>query len=56
LTGIVVAVLASAALLIAAPWIATRLGRAGCSMLGRFNGALIVIMAVELILDGIHSV
>ena len=56
LAGIAVALLASAALLLFSSRIAAWLGRSGCSMLGRLNGALIVVMAVELILDGIHSV
>jgi len=51
-----VALLVSGGLLLAGGWIAARLGAAGCSLLGRFNGALIVVLAVELMLDGIHSV
>jgi small neutral amino acid transporter SnatA (MarC family) len=56
LCGAALALLVSGALLLAAPWLAARLGKTGCSMLGRFNGALIVAMAIELIVDGIQSV
>jgi small neutral amino acid transporter SnatA (MarC family) len=56
LGGAAVALLVSGALLLAASWLAARLGRVGCAMLGRFNGALIVAMAIEVIVDGIHSV
>jgi multiple antibiotic resistance protein len=50
------AVLLSAALLMVSPWLACRVPAAALSLLGRFNGALIVILAVELIVDGVQSV
>jgi small neutral amino acid transporter SnatA (MarC family) len=56
LGGAAVALLVSGALLWASPWLAARLGRAGSSMLGRFNGALIVALALEMMVNGIHSV
>lgn len=50
------AVFASTLLIMISPWIVARLRRTGCSMLGRFNGALIVLLAVELIIDGVQSI
>lgn len=50
-----IAIAASVAVLLAADWLLIRL-RAGRSLLGRFNGALIVVMAIELMVDGIQSV
>jgi multiple antibiotic resistance protein len=50
------AVLLSAALLMVSPRLTRRVPAAALSILGRFNGALIVILAVELIVDGIQSV
>jgi small neutral amino acid transporter SnatA (MarC family) len=50
----VIALAASAAILLASGWLSARLG-VGRGVLGRFNGALIVVLAVELILDGVQS-
>jgi small neutral amino acid transporter SnatA (MarC family) len=50
----VIALAASAAILLASGWLAARLG-AGRGVLGRFNGALIIVLAVELMLDGVQS-
>jgi small neutral amino acid transporter SnatA (MarC family) len=46
---------ASAALLMVSGWLSARLG-AGLGLLGRFNGALIAVMAIELMVDGVQSV
>ncbi len=50
------AVLVSGCLLMASAWLGQRLGTVGLGALARFNGALIVLLAVELIIDGIQSV
>ncbi len=50
------AVAASAAVLAASPWLSRVLHPAGVSALARLSGALLVIVAVELMLDGVHSV
>jgi small neutral amino acid transporter SnatA (MarC family) len=49
------ALLLSAALLMAATWLLSR-APAVRPLLGGFNGALIILLAIELMLDGIHSV
>lgn len=51
-----VALLASGLLLMAGAWVTGRLGQGGSALLGRFNGALIVVLAVELMVDGVQSV
>jgi small neutral amino acid transporter SnatA (MarC family) len=50
----IIALAASAVILLASGWLSTRLGPLQ-GVLGRFNGALIVVLAVELILDGVQS-
>jgi small neutral amino acid transporter SnatA (MarC family) len=50
-----IALAASAAVLLASGWFSTRLG-AGRGLLGRFNGAVIVVLAIELMVDGVQSV
>lgn len=50
-----IALAASAIVLLTSGWLTSRLGPFG-SLVGRFNGAVIVVMAIELIVDGLHSV
>ncbi len=47
---------ASAAVLLAAAWLGRRLAPLGFATLGRFSGALLVAIAVELVVDGVQSV
>jgi small neutral amino acid transporter SnatA (MarC family) len=47
---------ATAGLLMAGERFPRWVGRAGMGALGRFNGALLVVVAVELIVDGVRSV
>lgn len=50
-------VLAGAAgLLLAGEWLARRPGRAAIGLLGRLNGGLLVIIAIELAVEGVRSV
>ncbi|HEU0075580.1 MAG TPA: MarC family protein [Dehalococcoidia bacterium] len=50
-----IALAASATILLAGAWFAGRFG-AVQEMLGRFNGVLIIALAIELMLDGVQSV
>jgi small neutral amino acid transporter SnatA (MarC family) len=50
-----VALAASATVLLAGAWLAGRFGVVQ-EMLGRCNGVLIIALAIELMLDGVHSV
>lgn len=43
-------------LLLAGEWVELRLGRATIGLLGRLNGALLVIIAIEMAVDGVRSV
>ncbi len=52
----VVALLVSAGVLIASGWLSSVLKTNGRSVLARSNGALIVLLAIQLIVDGIQSV
>jgi multiple antibiotic resistance protein len=51
-----IAILVTGCLLTASCWLDPRLGSGGRSALARFNGALIVLLAVELMVDGIQSI
>ena len=48
--------LATAGLLMTGERVERWVGRAGVGVLGRFNGALLVVVAVEMIVDGVRSV
>ena len=52
----VLAVVVSGCLLTGAGWLSTRIGSAGRSAVARFSGALIVLLAIQLMVDGIQSV
>ncbi len=56
LGGAVTALLVSGGLLMASDRIAARLGSGGCSMLARLTGALVVLLAVESMINGFQSV
>jgi small neutral amino acid transporter SnatA (MarC family) len=43
-------------LLLAGEWVERRAGRAAIGLLGRLNGALLVIIAIEMAVDGVRSV
>ncbi len=43
-------------LLLAGEWVERRLGSATIGLLGRLNGALLVIIAIEMAVDGVRSV
>jgi small neutral amino acid transporter SnatA (MarC family) len=43
-------------LLLAGEWAERKLGRATIGLLGRLNGALLVIIAIEMAVDGVRSV
>lgn len=47
---------ATAGLLLAGEWVERRAGRAAFGLLGRLNGALLVIIAIEMAVDGVRSV
>ena len=52
----VIAIVVSGCLLMAAGWLSERLGSSGRSVLARFGGAVIVLLAIQLMIDGIRSV
>jgi multiple antibiotic resistance protein len=47
---------AATGLLLAGEWAASRIGTAAVRLPGRLNGALLVVIAVEMIVDGVRSV
>ncbi len=47
---------ATAAILVAGGWVEAGLGRRSLGLAGKANGALLVVVAVELIVDGVRSV
>lgn len=51
-----VVLLATAGLLLASDWLAQRVGPGVLGLLGRLNGALLVVIAIELAVDGVRSV
>ena len=48
--------IATAGLLMAGERFERWVGRVGMGVLGRFNGALLVVIAIEMIVDGVRSV
>ena len=46
----------AAGLLLAGEWVERNAGRAAIGLLGRLNGALLVIIAIEMAVDGVRSV
>ncbi|HEY5639344.1 MAG TPA: MarC family protein [Dehalococcoidia bacterium] len=54
--AVVIAVLAASAILLAGGFLQRALGDLAIGVLGRFSGALVVAIAVELAVDGVRSV